>query len=241
MYLFSCFKFRPVNDWLIDQIKDSAIYFPHRAQLNDPFDCNIDIKSAIEKVISNRPFPNAELLRNFQRDESHLNRFSNNVAKIGIGSFSLTLDETLLWSHYASNHRGVALRYEFSEEFLNNENLILGVSAVSYQPNAISEWLAENADLYRWNHKAFIIGLLQKYIMSKSPSWAYEEEARITIPESGLLNVPRKSLTHIAFGLKTTEADKELIKNTVAEYCPSVKFGQAVRKNDDYGIGIEEI
>jgi hypothetical protein len=217
------------------------MYFPHRAQLNDPFDCNIDITRAVDHAIKRGACKNPELLEKFRQDEAVARRFSKNVGEMGIGSFSLTNNETLLWSHYADDHRGVALRYDFPMAFLNDENNILGVSAVSYEANAVSDWLIENAHLHRDNHQKFIIGLLQKVLMSKAPAWKYEEEARIVRPATGLFALPRETLTHVIFGLQTSQQDENLVRSLVKKYYDEVKFGRAVRSDDDFGIGVVEI
>ena len=238
---YCCFKYRSIDKRLIEQLINSAMYFPHRSQLNDPFDCNVDIVRAVKKAIKEVPFPNAEILRKFLKDESHHHRFAQGIEKMGIGSFSLSNDETLMWSHYGNDHKGVTLRYDFSEGFLNNENKILGVSKVSYNPNSISDWLRDNADLYRYNHQEFITGLLKIVLMSKAPAWKYEQEARIVIPEFGVLNLPRKSLTHVFFGLQTSEQDRNLIYSIINKYFSDVKFGESKRTDNDFGIQVVEI
>ncbi len=238
---YCCFKYRGIDKRLLEQLVQSRMYFPHREQLNDPFDCNVDILRAIDHAIEKGGCNNPGLLTQFKNNESVTHRLSENVAKLGVGSFSLTENETLLWSHYADDHRGVALRYDFPRSFLDNEDDILGVSAVSYEPNSISNWLSENARLFEENHENFIIGLLKKVLMSKAPAWKYEKEARIVRPEAGLFDLPREALTHVIFGLQTSDEDEELIRNVVEKYYRSVKFGRAVRTDDDFGIGTVEI
>jgi hypothetical protein len=238
-YIF--FKYRPVNKFLFDSIVKSAIYFPNRTQLNDPFDCNVDIVKSIENAIKKSDGKTQDVFKRFLSDEKHLKRFRNNVVSLGIGSFSLTHMETLLWSHYANDHKGIVLRYDFPAEFLDDENHILGVAGVSYKPNAISNWLRENIRLYEENHFEFITGLLKKVLMSKAPSWAYEQEARIVRPVSGLFEIPRQVLTHVVFGLQTSQENESLIRAIVGKYYDGVRFGRAIRTSDDFGIEIVEI
>lgn len=238
---YCCFKYRAIDKRLLEQLVNSEMYFPHRAQLNDPFDCNVDIVRALDHAISSGTCKERVLLHSFKQDEAVTQRFSNNVGKMGIGSFSISNNETLLWSHYADDHRGVALRYDFPMAFLDNKDEILGVSALSYAPNAISDWLAENAHLYRDDHRAFIIGLLMKVLMSKAPAWRHEQEARIVRPNSGLFAFPRETLTHVIFGLQTSQQDEKLIRSLVDKYYDGIKFGRVVRTGDDFGIGTIEI
>lgn len=238
-YVF--FKYRPVNKFLLESLVKSTIYFPNRKQLNDPFDCNVDLVKSVENAIEQSDGQTRDLFRKFLSDENHIERFRNNVASLGIGSFSLTHQETLLWSHYANDHKGVVLRYNWPAEFLDDENRILGVAGVSYEPNAISNWLRENIRLYEENHFEFITGLLKKILMSKAPSWAYEQEARIVRPVSGLFGIPRHVLTHVVFGLQTSQEDESLIRSIVSKYYEGVGFSRAIRTSDDFGIEIVEI
>jgi len=196
---------------------------------------------AIDHAIDSGKCQAPELLHKFKADEADIARFNNGVASMGIGSFSLTHQETLLWSHYANDHKGVAVRYDFPTKFLSDEDEILGVSRVSYDANAVSDWLRENIELYRDDHKNFIIGLLKKVLMSKAPSWSYEQEARIVRPKAGLFEVPRSTLTHVFFGLQTTEQDEQLVRAVVKQNYEGVKFGRAVRTSDDFGVGVIEI
>lgn len=238
---YCCFKYRPIDKRLTELLVDSKMYFPHRAQLNDPFDCNIDIIRAIDHAIARGICKTPEVLQCFRKDEAVTRRFTKNVDAMGIGSFSLTNNETLLWSHYAADHSGVALRYDFPMEFLNDEDNIVGVSEVSYAPNAISDWLGANAHLYRDDHKAFITGLLKKFLMSKAPAWRYEQEARIVRPITGLFGLPRETLTHVVFGLQTSQDDQHLVRSLVSKHYGKVRFGRAVRTSDDFGIDTIEI
>lgn len=236
---YCCFKYRTINKYLLDSLVKSQLFFAPRGQLNDPFDSNIDILRAVDQLI--KIDVNSELFEKFRSDEDVLNRFNKNVDPLGICSFSLISNETLMWSHYADDHKGICLRYDFPESFLNNEDEILGVSRVSYEPNAISSWLSDNIELFEADHKKFIINLLMTLLTSKAPSWSYEKEARIIRPSTGLYKIPRATLTHIIFGLQTTEADETLIRSIADKYYGSVKFGKVIRTDDDFGIDAEEI
>jgi hypothetical protein len=218
-----------------------VIYFPHRGQLNDPFDSNVEVIRAIDNAIEASECKFPDLLRQFRHDEEMIARFHSGVASMGIGSFSLTHRETLLWSHYANDHRGVVIRYDFPSEFLSDENNILGVSRVSYDPNAISTWLRDNIQLYKDNHFQFVAGLLRKVLMSKAPAWSHEQEAGIVRPVAGPYEVPRSALTHVFFGLQTSTEDEQLIREIIDKFYKGVGFGRVVRTSDDFGVEIIEV
>jgi len=238
---YCCFKYRPIDKRFLESLIESVIYFPHRGQLNDPFDCNVDIAIALDHAISSDRCRTPGILQKFRKNEPEIERFRENVAKLGVGSFSLANNETLLWSHYANDHKGVVLRYDFPEEFLNDEDTILGASAVSYEPNAISDWLIQNAHLYYEDNRTFIIELLKKVLMSKAPAWSYEQEARLVRPVSGVFEISRKILTHVFFGLQTSKQDEQLVRNVIQKYYGEVRFGRTIRLSDDFGIGTVEL
>lgn len=63
------FKYRPIDKRLLGSLIHSSIYFAHRAQLNDPFDCNVDIVRALDHAIEGGSCKSTELLQQFRRDE----------------------------------------------------------------------------------------------------------------------------------------------------------------------------
>lgn len=235
------FKYRAINKDLLDSLVKSQLFFAPRNRLNDPFDCNIDISRALDHLLLSEEKDKTDLLRKLRNNDDELKRFNNNVDPLGICSFSLTPNETLMWSHYANDHKGICLRYDFPQTLLKNPDEILGVSPVSYEPNSISDWLFNNIDLYDMDHKTFIIELLKTLLTSKAPTWRYEQEVRIIRLVTGLYEIPRETLTHIIFGLQTSEGDETLIRSIAEKYYGSVKFGRVVRTNDDFGIDTEEI
>ncbi len=236
---YCCFKYRAINKSFLDSLVKSKLYFAPRDKLNDPFDSNVDISRAANKLIAQGI--KTDLFKKLLKDSYELDRFNKNVDPLGICSFSLAANETLLWSHYAEDHKGVCLRYDFPGAYLNNENKILGVSKVSYEPNAITNWLTDNIDLFDTDHKAFIINLLKTLLSSKAPPWTYEQEVRIIRFTTGLFEIPRETLTHVIFGLQTTEADESLVRSIIGKYYRAVKFGRVKRTDDDFGIDTEEI
>ena len=241
MNTFCCFKYRVINKNLLDSLIKSRFYFAKPESLNDPFDCNIDILRVVKHAIGKADGTLEKKLVKFYDDHEMIERFRSNINEYGIGSFSLNLDETLMWSHYGENHKGVCIRYDFPRSFLENEDQIVGASKVKYRENHVSEWITNNISLYESDHFSFVTGLLKIVLTSKAPVWYYEEEYRIIRPVAGLYNVPRSSLTNIVFGLQTSKEDKQLITSIANKYYDNIKFGRVVRNSNDFGIEIEEI
>jgi hypothetical protein len=241
MKIYSCFKYRPINKYLLDSLVSSELHFSSRTQINDPFDCNIDISLVVDRLVQTKGSEHIDLFQKFLSDSELIQQFQKNIDSLGIGSFSLELHETLMWSHYADDHKGVCIRYDFPMNFLDNEDEIMGVSKVSYEPNAVSDWLQDNIELFRDDHQKFIIGLLKNVLTSKAPSWKYEQEARIIRPITGRYEIPRKTMTRVIFGLQTSHQDEKLIRSIAEKYYDGVEFGRVVRTGDDFGIGTIKI
>ena len=62
-YVF--FKFREINKYLIDALVKGTIYFASPRQLNDPFDCRVDIKKSAKQAIEQLTGKKKEILTRF--------------------------------------------------------------------------------------------------------------------------------------------------------------------------------
>ena len=241
MSYFKCFKYRAVNKNLIDSLVHSTLYFSPRENLNDPFDSQIDVSKIIESLlngdIDNKLRTDLEFI---QSKGEFFSNFERGYKDFGICSFATELENTLMWSHYADEHRGIVLLYDMPREFLDNPEEILGVSQVAYKENTISHWLRENAHKFEKDHFEFVTGLLKVVITAKSPEWGYENEGRIIRPRSGAYEAPRSILKGITFGLRTSEKDEKLIRSIAEKYYQEILFSRIVRTGSDFGIHAEE-
>jgi len=176
---YSLFKFREINKNFIDSLVKGAWCFARQDQLNDPFDCNIDVINSIKNAtrsLNGRRAANLNallatnrLLRNFQRE----------LDKLGICSFSLHMKETLLWSHYANNHSGVCVLYDVPEDYLNDGESFAGSSSVSYRPNPLTSWFRKISNRMPSTEQELITELLKVVLTSKEKSWKYEKENKV--------------------------------------------------------------
>ena len=237
---YIAFKFRAVNKDLIESLVSSTLYFAPRKQLNDPFDSSIDIARAINSAKKHATGANLQSLQ-LLTSESFISKYEKALDMIGICSFSLSIKDTLMWSHYADNHAGVAPRYKFSEEYLDDERHMLGVARAIYEPNRISSWLQTNAYMWITNDDEFVMGLLKELLVSKAPAWKYENESRFMRMTIGPFEIPRSSLKSVVFGLRTSPDDQNLVRSIVSIYYEHVLFEHTIRTNDDFGIDFEEI
>lgn len=198
------FRYRPDNDFTLDEIKESYIYFQKRELLNDPFDSTpdlIDLKEvnvekllfAFEKLIGkeNSNFV-TEKLNNNKIEETVTKSIPNFINKHGIACFSMLPGINMpLLANYANNYKGIYIQYniDYDSEFFN------GLRFMNYQKelNKITVELMEN------ENDIFNIFFL------KHDSWSYEKELRIIKENFGKYHLNRKAIRNIICGFNCSD------------------------------------
>ena len=233
-YLY--FKFRKIDKHLIESLVSRELYFAKPDTLNDPFDCRLDLEKSFTHAASSATDAQATKLKEALSSPKLLKQWETQFSSVGICSFSLCSDETLLWSHYADQHKGVCLLYRFSQLFLiDSKNRILGVSKVAYENDRLTEWL-KSASLDQNDPDNFRNELTKIYLTAKSPAWKYEKEARIIRFDPGPFPVPHGCLEQICFGLETPRTDVDLVTKLAMSYHKGIKFCRMIRNESDFGI-----
>lgn len=135
---FRFYKYRHIDRRLLESLSDGTIYFSNQESLNDPFDCELDIEKAIKNAADSLDGNEADSLRTLLKYGSDFERFQANVNNFGIFSACFEMDEnqTLLWAHYANDHKGLCVMYEIPMEFLDDEDNVVAVSKVTYDQDA---------------------------------------------------------------------------------------------------------
>jgi hypothetical protein len=176
------YKFRTIDKNLFDILVKRTLNFAHPSCLNDPFDCKVDIKKAAENAISRLSGEKKEKLENFvKKNSAFLDKIQEGTGNVGICSFSSVLEESLLWSHYANEHKGLCLTYLIPGEFIDDPlNRIIGVCPVDYGKNPLTEWFMENTpENAESDFNNFANEIASKVLLIKGKGWAYEKEVRI--------------------------------------------------------------
>ena len=235
------FKFREINKYLIDSLVKGTIYCASPSKLNDPFDCRVDIKKAVNQAILNLSGEKKRILSKLANMKGYLDQIQKDTGDVALCSFSLVLAESLLWSHYANQHRGLCLTYEFSEDFLNNPDSILGAVPVEYEDNSLTNWFIENTPTEETEFKKFTLEIVKKVLTIKSPSWGYEKEFRIIRKQAGAFEIEKEQLIQICFGLNTAVSDINRIRQLVDSSGYTVEYCKMVRSQSDFGIEAQEI
>jgi hypothetical protein len=163
------FKFRKIDKCLIESIVNPSLYFAKFNVLNDPFDCKLDLLKSWERAAASATGQRKAWFNSFSFSDFSI-QFKRQLEEAGICSFSMRLDKPLdtsvMWSHYADEHKGCCLMYKFPESFISGNSI--GIGEVIYEDNALTQWLLNDATT---DLNDFVAGLFQHYLSVKSPAW----------------------------------------------------------------------
>ncbi len=149
------------------------------------------------------------------------------IAKRGIYCLTPFPANTLMWSHYADNHRGICI------EFGKDNDLISKARPIHY----FAEYPALTA-------KGLRARPLQ-VVLNKSNEWGYELEWRLigsrTVPgptymDCQFVRLPDGAITAVIVGCENPFFDE--VAAIVAEHAPSVVVRRAVRDPKSYKLDI---
>lgn len=203
IYLYS---FRRFNEYSLADLINNEITVSPSKNMNDPFDSIINLWGSEEQ------------LKESCKKEKHIKNFSKSFDYFRIRSFcngdtEKALEELLMWSHYADEHRGYCIKYKLSKHFIkqdeNDSFEHMFLKPIIYRKDEdkvdISEMTTINTDL------AFA---------TKHESWGYENEVRLIVynpnKEDAFYGIPLDKdscIEAIYFGCRCEQKTINTIKN----------------------------
>ncbi len=185
--------------------------------LNDPFEWRMATEG-IDGLENVEPALAAAMLRN--QEEEFVRMIGANT---GVLCFSGNARESVLWSHYADHHRGIALEIAVTDDA--GKRLI-----ITYTDERLfmdyKRWIGEG--------ESYGIPLILKMIRRKSTGWSYEDEHRLYEDLDGckisnghyFRNLPRPSLHRVILGWRCDVEEsyiKRLLRKSEFENCNVVR------------------
>lgn len=232
-----------MNDLSVDSLRNSYIYFSSPEQLNDPFDCQVDIRSAIQAAIDACDGRKADVLVAIASAETLFAQIQEDMKSFGVFSLTQNPTNSVMWSQYGDKHRGICLTYDIPDDFIiDAATNILGRAPVLYGDEPITDWLIQNAETVDFDDpRDFAIELMKRVLTVKAADWNYEREYRILRTESGPLSIPNEFLAQVCFGLRISEADKMLVDSALSKAGSGAVRVRAARTASNFRLELIEI
>ncbi len=235
------YKYRAYNAWALEILIRRELYFAEPRNLNDPYDCRINIKESLDNAIASaRDSGNSLLhgrLERFLKIEHVYEKMDTDLGKLGVLSLTKNYNEVLMWSHYSENHSGFCIGFKLSEKFTtyNIDDQIIGATEVSYlEDNPFANYFEELvANGYQPEWDEFWKSLLSMGMVVKAKSWEYEDEVRVLRTSPGTVTFDPTELTEIVFGLSMPNQRRETIRKILSgSEWDHVQFKEIIRTND---------
>ncbi|WP_394897758.1 DUF2971 domain-containing protein [Clostridium butyricum] len=174
------YKYRSLNEYTLESLKESYVYASSPLDFNDIFDCrdNIDyrdIEINKNKVLSEVSHLSSEKYKKYLLAKTiHGFEYITNICRIAC--FSETNKSNLMWSHYSENHTGICIEYDYNTK---NETIINHIFPVKYSKKPINTMELKNPDVNNYNYECELDILISA--ITKSKEWEYEKEWRFII------------------------------------------------------------
>jgi hypothetical protein len=260
------YHYEPVNrEYLSATLRDQKIHCSNPAKLNDPWDCrpwfdskSLDKEDVLLKVVEWHygqvrlggippltPHQNEQWITSLRRNQEERANLMESLSKTALHRmlvqrriYCLTPDpdSTLMWSHYAEQHRGICL------EFGVDNDLFRRAKQVVYAP-AYPVWLP-----YEFEERQ---DRTLEVITTKAEEWAYEKEFRLISVLSGagtdylrtrddFFSLPPRSLKGVVIGAQALPDAIEVINDIVKRHAPGLRIRRAVLLPRQYKLQIVE-
>jgi hypothetical protein len=194
MNAIKMYRFRKIDTYNIDNLKNNKIWLTNPKYFNDPYDCSVYcsmdnlIKKGIAQNLINQyhdKMPNAALIElaeeewAFFKDRINKETFNNDVYSLGIvfesiiktvaiACFTLENMSVYMWSMYADYHQGICIEYGL-DDLINYGSF----GRVDYQKNADRIYkmvMTKEKNLQE---------IINSFILTKDISWEHEKEWRL--------------------------------------------------------------
>lgn len=211
------FKYRSAGTIISERdqksILENSFWFSKLEHLNDPMEGTIDyqsIKLEAQSMIRKKKKTNDPFVQSlYDTLNSALDSFIDRRTKVGIYSLSKSYNEKLMWAHYANEHRGYCLGFDYNKLPINhNDNNVYNIPVVySDRPPKIT--VDDMNKLKKDNGHSVI----KKLLCYKSTDWSYEKEVRLIVDFPGLVSFPESSISSLYLGANISSNARDQLLN----------------------------
>ena len=254
------YKFKSINENLLNSLRTRRIYVPSIAELNDPFESNIYIKKIDGRKINKKYFKDLYISNIFNYvDSKSLSKQDVLYSNSKLKDFAKT--------YYFNEINHKYLSYDFNDESM----IEFYQKIVSYM--GVISFTTDNKSLLLWSHygnshtgvclefkrsegskldddnysfpirySSFVEDIkvrsdskemIADFYKYKADVWSYEKEWRLITPNpKSMIDFPGE-LTSIYFGLNTSKENLKKIHEILGD---SVEYFKAIKKTNMYDV-----
>lgn len=252
----SLFRFRPLHepahrDWLRQIVVDEEVFCPPAAWMNDPFELRprlvpMDETQARAYLIAARNRQGAGLseaewgakcgyvLPRLVNGEFGREQIDKQAHEHGLLCMNEQRDSILMWSLYASGHRGycIELRQTLADWKLGR--VPFHIRYTDHRPTlALHDVL--NNDPSRARDTAIAM------FSTKARYWEYEAEWRMVAKPKQKVRLAPGALLSITMGAIVTPEDRSLVARLISVHRPEAALFQARLDHDEYRLHFDRL
>lgn len=111
------YKYQSITKLTLQNLAQRKLWASFPTAFNDPFEFRVSRTAALAQVDALKADnPDLEKLSQVEICEALCCNIETELQKFGVTCFTENPTDILMWSHYADNHRGVCLSFDFDEE-----------------------------------------------------------------------------------------------------------------------------
>ena len=216
------YRFMP-SEGVIKTILNKNLRISDVSKLNDPYDMSLGVTDAPSDFL-----------------QMHYTKFNRAVKETiskqwGVISFCSHHHDPTLWAHYADNHKGMCLVFDTNAVEPENFQKVL-YSKV--KPSIPFDSLGSE------NLESQLLPITEQLLTTKSPSWSYESEYRLTPSMdigdgSGFLRLPEGFLKEVILGLNCDYSEPNIKNMLQGAGYKGVAIRRAVLAPETYSLYAE--
>jgi Protein of unknown function (DUF2971) len=222
-------------------IVDCALWAASPREFNDPFDCYpvTDFQGTVEEIESwaknvalkegitlLNPVEAINNALNIPEAREQMADWRKKLDAIGVLCLSEQSDDMLMWSHYASSHKGYCLEFDATIQPFSSE--------------AVRVHYAKERSIFRIFDPNQVDNL-KRAMLRKADFWQYEHEWRIVRPaEFRTVEFSPPALKSIIFGAAIEKKDEDELRVIAAKRETPVAFKRARLHQSNYQVEIVE-
>lgn len=265
------YKYKEINENTLKILSDGELYFAKPSTFNDPFDVYVDYsidasndqkKEYFEKLQKKYPTEISidelnDIKKNIDNNLVDFTNLAKDPYKEADLSRILCLTKSpkniLMWSHYASDHKGICIGLKAHIKY-NSICLKIDNYCNYYTTPGIDEYLGAKYVEYsetkppEYNIFTSTIDDIKPFLYTKSPLWSYEEEMRIILTEKHMKVNPIKisinEICEVIIGLNTPPDQIKIIKDILDIHKSNgidIKLLKTRRRQGHFDLEFEEI